>query len=173
MIADHEPLPEIEEGQHRIFEVENKLLKKAKSFKSADFDYTQIDKSLAYIVKNYPEVARPRILEMRTLWTAIKSGHGSDDVIERIGQIVHDFKGEGSSFGFPIVSSVAETLCLLCTRGQISTAALQNIVEAHVAAIEAVLTNEIRGDGGLAGEAIVQMLRDSLSQGKKNIAAPS
>ncbi len=168
MIPDHDPLPEIEEGQHRVFEVENKLLKKAKSFRSGDFDFAHIDKSLARIVKNYPEVSRPKVLEMRRLWIEIKSGRAADAAFERMGQIVHDFKGEGSSFGFPIVSSIAETLCLLCESGQLSRTGLQNIVEAHVAAIEAVLANEIRGEGGLAGEAIVQMLRNSIAQAKKN-----
>lgn len=167
MTADHEPLAEIEEGQHRIIKVDNKLLRKAKAFRSADFDYTNIDKSLAHIIRNYPEISRQKLIELRARWTAVRSGTAPPDSVRRIGEIVHDFKGEGASFGFPLVSSIAETLCLLCESGQLERNTLANVVEAHIAAIEAVLTNDIRGDGGRIGESIVQTLRDSINLLKK------
>lgn len=137
---------------------------KAGLFRAADFDYAGIDKSLARIVRNYPEVAAPRLAEIKTLWASVNAGDAPPHPIERIGQLAHDFKGEGGSFGFPLVTAIAETLCLLCERGDLGRANLAAAIDAHIAAIQVVLKQDIRGDGGPTGKAVVEALRIAIGK---------
>ena len=72
--------------------------------------------------------------------------------------IAHNIKGQGSSFGFQLMTRLGDSLCLL-TRGKrpFSDADL-NLVGAHLDAMRLVLSQEIRGDGGALGDKLAQRL---------------
>ena len=61
--------------------------------------------------------------------------------------VAHNIKGQGSSFGFQLMTRLGDSLCRL-TRGKrpFSDADL-NLVASHLDAMRLVLTQEIRGDG--------------------------
>jgi hypothetical protein len=72
--------------------------------------------------------------------------------------VAHNIKGQGSSFGFQLMTRLGDSLCLL-TRGKrpFSDADL-NVVQAHLDAMRLVLSQEIRGDGGALGDKLAQKL---------------
>lgn len=142
-------------GQHEIVEVPNLLVEKAGAFRAARIDSDRLDRTIARVIRNYAEIAAPRLVEMRQCWERIKAGQAQTDDVKLFGQRAHDFKGEGASFGFPLITEIGRSLCLMIECGATTVPKAHPPIEAHVAAIEAVLKNDIQGDGGAVGKAIV------------------
>lgn len=62
----------------------------------------------------------------------------------------HDMKGQGSTFGYPLVTRIADSLCKYLT----GTTKSPDVVGAHIDALRAVIDHRLSGDGGLAGQRI-------------------
>lgn len=90
----------------------------------------------------------------------------ADDPARRAGAlqtvygVVHDIKGQGATFDFTLVTGIAASLCRYLERtaeiggANDALAADPEIVSAHVAALRAVVQNEVRGDGGPLGRQV-------------------
>lgn len=74
-------------------------------------------------------------------------------------RIAHDIKGNGAMLGFPLLTKIGESLCLLLRQVDKAFEPHElDIVRLHVQAIEAVQTNRIKGDGGALGERLMGQL---------------
>lgn len=149
-------------GQHEIIEPSNELAKKAGAFRADRVDSDRLDRTIARVIRNYAEISLPRLDEMRRAWELIKASEAEPETVKRFGQLAHDLKGEGTSFGYPLVTEIARSLCLLIECGATAVLRAHPPIEAHVSAIEAVLRNRIEGEGGEIGQAIVDDLRNSV-----------
>jgi len=95
---------------------------------------------------------------------------GSDDRetdLKRVFEVAHDMKGQGGSFGFELITAVANNLCRLLERFDDSTKhQVQNeAVRIHIDAMKLIISSRMRGDGGEQGTAIlngVQQMVDKL-----------
>ncbi|HEY4124688.1 MAG TPA: Hpt domain-containing protein [Rhizomicrobium sp.] len=58
----------------------------------------------------------------------------------------HDLKGQGQTFGFPIVARVAASLCRMLDGTAVKAIPL-GLVDAHVDAIRVCMRDQIKGDG--------------------------
>jgi HPt (histidine-containing phosphotransfer) domain-containing protein len=70
----------------------------------------------------------------------------------------HDMKGQGGTFGYPLVSRVANSLCRYIERTLPQAATDFAIVTAHIDALAALLAHQASGDGGQIGQQIAQGL---------------
>jgi hypothetical protein len=81
------------------------------------------------------------------------------DAVKVMRKIVHDMKGQGTSFSYPLCSEVAGQLCkYLDTTAP--HAQSEVIIRDHVAALARVLNEKIKGDGGVEGAGIRRALAD-------------
>lgn len=97
--------------------------------------------------------------ELSAIWRKIKLGIGSENDKKEFIKLAHDFKGQASSFGYPLVARIAETLGLLGKYNLLAEDKAKPVVEAHVEAIRRVLADKIEGDGGVIGAAIIEGLQ--------------
>ncbi len=74
--------------------------------------------------------------------------------------IVHDIKGQGTSFGYPLMTSVGDTLLTLLRMARGGDPATLELASAHVQALRIVLEQDIKGDGGEQGAALASRLKD-------------
>lgn len=74
--------------------------------------------------------------------------------------IVHDIKGQGTSFGYPLMTSVGDTLLTLLRMAGGGDPATLELASAHVQALRIVLAQDIKGDGGEQGAALASRLKD-------------
>lgn len=83
----------------------------------------------------------------------------SDD-LNRIFGLVHNMKGQGKSFGYDMITTIAGSLCEFLRKGDGDTSdrAMQ-IVKAHVDAIGVVIDHRLKGDGGPLGRKLVGRLQ--------------
>jgi chemotaxis protein histidine kinase CheA len=77
---------------------------------------------------------------------------------EGLFRALHDMKGLGGSFGFPLVSRVADSACEIMRKRTVLEGEARDRVAAHVAALQDIHDENLKGDGGDAGAAICRRL---------------
>ena len=78
--------------------------------------------------------------------------------VKEIYGIAHNLKGQGSSFGYPLITRIAQSLCQLTRHERAFADADLGIVQAHLDAIRLILAKEIKGDGGEIGHKLATRL---------------
>jgi chemotaxis protein histidine kinase CheA len=99
---------------------------------------------------------RERCETLRTVEAGARAEH-----LSAAARQVHDIKGQGTSFGYQLITKIAASL----HRYLYGTPAdqLRNpVIFAHVQALEAVATMKVRGDGGEVGRLIVDTLAKAI-----------
>ena len=84
----------------------------------------------------------------------------------RINEIAHDMRGQGGTFGYPLISHFGDSLydaSLFATGAPISDNHVE-IVMAHVDAMNAVIKGRISGDGGAIGRELRLTLEMAIEQ---------
>jgi len=69
--------------------------------------------------------------------------------------IVHDMKGQATTFGYPLVTRIGSALCrLIESEGDVTVA----VIGAHVDALTKVVNQRLRDDGGDDGRRLLESL---------------
>ena len=84
--------------------------------------------------------------------TARENPAGRADAVKEIYGIAHNLKGQGSSFGYPLITRIGQSLCQLTRPQRDFSDADLGIVQGHLDAIRLILAKEIKGAGGEAGD---------------------
>jgi len=87
---------------------------------------------------------------------------------EALFRAAHDIKGEASTFGYPAIGSIAESLCRLVEHAPEITKIPIALVEQHVEAVRAVLREYARPDRDEVARALTKRLRDVTDEFLKN-----
>ena len=112
---------------------------------AADRDVTVLESELA------------RILEDVTRWP---------DACTAMRKVTHDIKGQGASFGYPLMSDVGASLSRLLKSIERIDAPSLTLVAEHVKVLRRVLAEDIEGSGGAFGEELAEsILADGSHQG--------
>ena len=83
---------------------------------------------------------------------------------ERIHRIAHELKGQGGTFGYPLISVVAKSLHE-CTRPKTAMGDSNvKILKAHGDAMQAVISARIQGDGGDVGRELLEGLKQAIAK---------
>lgn len=77
---------------------------------------------------------------------------------EKLHNHAHDLKGLGGTYGYPIVTRIAGSLCNLVSESEARGRAPMALVTAHVDAIRTVVERQIRTDEDPAGRALALAL---------------
>src|SRR6185295_1075376 len=116
--------------------------------------------AVADLAKDYATWALGDLARARTALTA-----ATDDPTQRVRhvealfRVAHDLKGQGASFGFPLVTKISQSLCVLTRdRARDYQARHLDLAKSHLDAIELVLTKSIKGEGGKVGAELVAKL---------------
>jgi len=77
----------------------------------------------------------------------------------RINFLAHEMRGQGGTFGYPLVSQVARSLFDLTLHNLDRSDACCDLIEEHVRVIRAVIREKIAGDGGTVGRELLAELK--------------
>jgi DNA-binding response OmpR family regulator len=75
-----------------------------------------------------------------------------------------ELRGQGGTFGYPLVSQIGKMLFDLTIEGCREDDNAVEIVKCHVDAMRAVLREKVAGDGGQVGQAVIRGLTDSIKK---------
>lgn len=84
--------------------------------------------------------------------------------IQALYAIAHNIKGQGSSFGFPLMTRLGDSLCRLTRAKRPFADSDLNVIQAHLEAMRLVLAQGIRGDGGELGAKLAQRLEAMVAE---------
>lgn len=74
-------------------------------------------------------------------------------------RLSHDLKGLGGTFDYQLITTIGDSLCALITDEDLpNDRFLQRCLTAHVAALQAILQFDLKGDGGGDGERLLATL---------------
>jgi hypothetical protein len=72
--------------------------------------------------------------------------------------IAHNIKGQGGSFGYPLVTRIGDSLCTLVRQERDFSDADLGVIQAHLDALRLILAKDIKGEGGEVGAKLAARL---------------
>ncbi|MSP42023.1 MAG: hypothetical protein EXR08_01435 [Alphaproteobacteria bacterium] len=135
-----------EDGKHTYEEIEplNNLAAKAGITKATKVPKEILERAKA-IVENiseeFPQYVQEEIERMRVMAKALSSAGTSEEASEAVEDIkfaAHDFKGQGGSFGYPLLSRISASLYHLLKQASDFGAPIQTAVKVHIDSIALV-----------------------------------
>jgi len=116
---------------------------------------------------NYTEWARIDVDHTQTLLNAAKAApENRRGQLDLLYAAMHNIKGQGSSFGYPLVTRIGQSLCRLVAPGRALDDDALKIAQAHLDALKLVLAQKIAGKGGDVGDKLAARL-ESLTAGSE------
>jgi len=87
-----------------------------------------------------------------------------DPNFAKINFIAHELRGQGGTFGFPLITAFGKSLFQVTTPPCRTDDAGIDIVKAHIDTLRAVIRDKIEGDGGDVGKALYLELRGAIAK---------
>ena len=119
------------------------------------------------MAEDYPDWVGTYIkqLSQELLGAKEKSPEQRTPFFVRINQVAHELKGQGGTFGYPLISTFGKSLFDLTSarEGSISENQL-NIAKSHIDAMQAVVKGRVAGDGGAVGAELVKSLNEAIAK---------
>lgn len=86
-----------------------------------------------------------------------KNPAGMDEKdIRQLAKMSHDLKGQGATFGYPMVTDVAASLFKILDRPPLKSPQFKEVINVHVSTLQVIIAHNMRGDGGAAGQALLK-----------------
>lgn len=160
---DFDPVPtsikeagaaELKDGEFEVIERPNVL--KAKVGKAVGTDKAAIARAESVIESfkaSYDERVASELEDIHALFTEMKLTKRYD--LRRILIAAHEVRGEAGTYGYPLLSSVARSLCELLPRIENPTTVQLEVVDAHIKAMRTIVAHKIMDDGGELGKEVV------------------
>jgi len=73
--------------------------------------------------------------------------------------VAHDIKGQGSTFGYHLITDIGQLLCRYTERAIERKKVDRAVIDAHVEALRTVVDNRIQGPAGELGREILDVLK--------------
>jgi len=81
-----------------------------------------------------------------------------------LNDIAHDLKGQGGTFGYPLVTFIADSLYRFTRPREHYEDEQVAIVRAHLDAIRAVVAGRVKGDGGTIGRDLIAAMQRAVDK---------
>ena len=117
---------------------------------------------------NYTQWARIDVDNTQALLEAAKKApEGRREQLDLLYAAMHNIKGQGTSFGYPLVTRLGQSLCRLIAPGRAVDDAGLKIAQAHLDALKLVLDQKIAGKGGEVGDKLASRLESLTGGGER------
>lgn len=115
---------------------------------------------------SFGEQALTDMTQLVTIFENLKNAPVSEQhsFIRQINSIMHEVRGNGASFNFPLLSEFASSLFRFTEHLTSASAPQLEIIKAHVDALFVVVNQKIMGDGGDVGLQLKQSLRIAIQK---------
>ena len=113
---------------------------------------------------NFAQWLSDEIVKLDAARTTVKTDGMTDGAMEGLYLRSHDLKGLGTTYGFPIITRIAGSLCRLIDDKDKRAAAPMGLVDAHIDAIKAAVRDDIKDDTHPVGKILVQELEARVAE---------
>lgn len=128
--------------------------------------------AISKMADDYPTWAIHDVDRLGDMLKSAKTGVGNGkELLDEAFKLAHDMRGQGGSFGYPLMTRIANSFCRYVEKlEEVDKSALE-ICNAHVTSMHAVLTNRVKGDGGKIGAQIAAGLEQAVEKYNEKLAA--
>ncbi|TNE66525.1 MAG: hypothetical protein EP335_03620 [Alphaproteobacteria bacterium] len=126
------------------------------------------EKALQKMAEDYPDWVSGLIVKLQEQHgRCVDTPEKRRDCFEAIHHIAHDMKGQGGTFGYPLITSFADSLYgFTHIRDGISDHHVE-LIKAHVDAMRAIIRGRVSGDGGEIGKKLTESLNEAIEKYNK------
>jgi hypothetical protein len=114
----------------------------------------------------FEEIAKGEVVKLVAAASALVANPSDLGKRDEVYKIAHELRGQGGSYGYPLVTRFGDQLCRYLDAAAMLDAKSLVVVKATADAISVVINSKISGDGGDTGRALVGMLDKVLAQVK-------
>jgi hypothetical protein len=129
--------------------------------KFGGFDPAAIAKAeaaLKNLSSNFSQWLQDEVDKLEAARQALRTGGVTAHNLEGLYLRAHDLKGLGATYGFPLITRVAASLCLLTEDEEKRAQAPMALIDAHIDAIRAAVAQDIRDDENPLGRELAETL---------------
>ncbi len=120
---------------------------------------------------DYVNWVQDDIAKLQATLDKVEADPGSADAAyEEMFNISHDVKGQGGTFGYPLITRIGNSLCRYVEAFEDRSKIDPAICGAHINAMRAVITNKVAGDGGKLGAQLVTGLDAVVAKAKISVS---
>lgn len=122
-------------------------------------------KVLEEMAEDYPDWVNGLIRELGELrQRCIDEPEARRGLFERVASIAHDMKGQGGTFGYPLITEFADSLYRIANIRKGYSDSQVEIIKAHIDAMKAVIRERVAGDGGEIGRQLTSGLKATIEK---------
>jgi len=124
--------------------------------------------ALEAMKEDYPDWVQKHIDDLRV--HLARSVDTTGERMRRYGlmrEIAHDMKGQGATFGYPLITSFATSLHDFVGPKAGTTDNHIEVIKSHIDAMAAVIKDRVKGNGGEIGQALTKGLQDAIERYSK------
>ncbi len=122
----------------------------------------QANEAIADLTNKFPSWACGDVQKMKNLLVEASGMFNQERaalIRQKFYPKAHDLKGQGATFGYPLITDIASHMCrLITTKTQYSSTDLA-VLKQDTQMMETVLWKKLKGDGGLKGAQILEALK--------------
>lgn len=126
-------------------------------------DKTRAERAVAKVLASYPTLLADEVARLVAAWAAAPEALNAETAAP-IFAVAHELAGYGETFGFPLVTILARSLCRLLTMGDLSRDKMATVIDAHIATLRVVVRDSIRGHGGALGLSLATSLDQAINK---------
>lgn len=126
----------------------------------------EAQKALSKMAEDYPDWVSGLIVKLQEQHgRCVDTPEKRHEFFEEINHIAHDMKGQGGTFGYPLITDFADSLYGLTIKrpGEISDNQIE-LIKSHVDAMRAVIRGRVSGDGGEIGASLTNSLNEAIAK---------
>jgi CheY-like chemotaxis protein len=125
----------------------------------------EAEEQLERSVANFADWARDYLKQLSKLCeNALSNAEGRVKVFEDINLLAHELRGQGGTFGYPLISQFGTSLYSSTRQGCGKEDKDVEVVKAHIDSMRAVLREQVTGDGGEIGQALLSGLEAAIKR---------
>ena len=122
----------------------------------------QANEAIADLTNKFPSWACGDVQKMKSLLIEASGVYNQERTIlirEKFYPKAHDLKGQGATFGYPLITDIGSHMCRLITSKTQYSATDLATLKKDTQMMETVLWKKLKGDGGLKGAQILEALK--------------
>jgi len=92
--------------------------------------------------------------DLQALWRAFQgsAAAGETAAVKKMFDIAHEVRGQGGSFGFPLITKIGDSLCKFLEPLKSLSERDMEVVKIHILAMKAVFHQNLKGNAEAAGD---------------------
>ena len=118
------------------------------------------ERALAALGDDYPDKAAEDLKRIEAALARLaEGGPEREAALDTVYRVAHDMRGQAGTFGYDLITTIGSSLCDYIEEAADPSLLQPEALQIHLAAMRAVITGRITGDGGKAGRALLAGMR--------------